>query len=120
MQKKSKKELKSSNSFDSKKDRIKDEPPTKAKRTFKNYTPVEMKMKPDWFEELKIKENKNQPRPTSIVDGVLYTSKALMDEDNKKMENKKINSFNLIEPEVFQTYDVCRNSTKDIEKRSKV
>ena len=77
-------------------------------------------MKPDWFEELKIKENKNQPRPTSIVDGVLYTSKALMDEDNKKMENKKINSFNLIEPEVFQTYDVCRNSTKDIEKRSKV
>ena len=120
VQKKSKKELKSSNSFDSKKDRIKDEPPTKAKRTFKNYTPVEMKMKPDWFEELKIKENKNQPRPTSIVDGVLYTSKALMDEDNKKMENKKINSFNLIEPEVFQTYDVCRNSTKDIEKRSKV
>ena len=120
VQKKSKKEIKHSNSFDSKKDKMKAEPPRKAQRTFKDYTPVEMKMKPDWFEELKIKENPKQPLPTSIVDGVLYTSKALLDEETNQNESNKLNSFSLIEPEVFETYDVCRNSVKDIRKTSKV
>ena len=36
-----------------------------------DYTPVEMPMRPDWFNDLQPKE---KPKPKTIVDGVLYTS----------------------------------------------
>merc|ERR1719250_66295 len=68
-----------------------------------------MKLKPDWFDDLKIKKDVSKtPRPTSIIDGVLYTSKALIDSDTK---SKKLGTINLIEPEVFEMYDVCKNKT---------
>ena len=121
VQKKSKKNITNSNSVDSKMDKIeKDDILTKPKRSFKNYTPVEMKMKPDWLDQLKPNEIKTEPQPSSIVNGILYTSVALIDEENQKKDSKKMNSFSLIEPEVFQTYDVCRNYSKDVEQRLKV
>ena len=92
--------------------------PKKAPRNFRNYTPVEMKMKPDWFEDLKIKEETKSPRPTSIIDGVLYTSRALIEQETQN-KHKKLNTFNLIEQDVFETYDVCKNY-KEYEKASKV
>ena len=36
-----------------------------------DYIPVEMPMRPDWFNDLQPKE---KPKPKTIVDGVLYTS----------------------------------------------
>lgn len=100
--------------------KLTDTPPKKAARTFKNYTPVEMKMKPDWFDDLKIREEVKKPRPTSIIDGVLYTSRALIEESNTKLKQQKLNTFNLIEPEVFETYDVCKNVSESYEKVPKV
>ena len=95
-------------------------PPQKAPRTFKNYTPVDMKMKPDWFEDLKIKEETKTPQPTSIIEGVLYTSKALIDQEKDNLSKRKLNTFNLIKPEVFETYDVCRNVYKESAEQAKV
>ena len=92
-------------------------PPQKAQRNFKNYTPVEMKMKPDWFDDLKVKDEPKGPRPTSIIDGVLYTSRALIEEEKSK--SQKLNTFNLIQPEVFETYDVCKNYTREYDKIGK-
>ena len=92
-------------------------PPQKSQRNFKNYTPVEMKMKPDWFDDLKIKVEPKGPRPTSIIDGVLYTSRALIEEE--KCNTQKLNTFNLIQPEVFETYDVCKNYTRQYDKMGK-
>merc|ERR1719342_2023844 len=100
--------------------KLTDTPPKKAARTFKNYTPVEMKMKPDWFDDLKIREEVKKPRPTSIIDGVLYTSRALIEESNSKLKQQKLNTFNLIEPEVFETYDVCKNVSVNYETVPKV
>ena len=77
-------------------------------------------MKPDWLDQLKPNETKTEPQPSSIVNGILYTSVALIDEENQKKDSKKMNSFSLIEPEVFETYDVCRNYSKDVEQRLKV
>ena len=83
--------------------------PPKTERKVKDYIPTEMKLKPDWFDDLKIKSAVSKtPRPTSIIDGVLYTSKALIDSDTK---SKKLGTFNLIEAEVFEMYDVCKNQT---------
>ena len=92
--------------------------PKKAPRTFKNYTPVDMKMKPDWFEDLKIKDKTAEPpQPTSIIDGVLYTSRALLDQERDNISKRKLNTFNLIKPEVFETYDVCKNISKKPESK---
>ena len=78
-----------------------------------------MKLKPDWFDDLKIKEEPKTPKPTSIIDGVLYTSRALIEEHKEK--DKKLNTFNLIEQEVFETYDVCKNTSQEYcDKMSKV
>jgi RanBP-type and C3HC4-type zinc finger-containing protein 1 len=87
---------------------IEEIPPKKAERKVKDYIPTEMPFKPDWFDDLKIKKESKTARPTSIIDGVLYTSKALIDSDSK---SKKLGTFNLIEPEVFEMYDVCKNQT---------
>ena len=95
-------------------------PPQKTPRTFKNYTPVDMKMKPDWFEDLKIKEETRAPGPTSIIDGVLCTSRALIDQEKDNLSKRKLNTFNLIKPEVFETYDVCRNVCKESAEPAKV
>ena len=94
-----------------------DKPPQKAQRNFKNYTPVEMKMKPDWLDDLKVKDESKGPPPTSIIDGVLYTSRALIEEEKSK--SQKLNTFNLIKPEVFETYDVCKNYTREYDKIDK-
>ena len=102
---------------------VDDTPPKKYQRNFKNYTPVEMKLKPDWFDDLKIKEEPKTPKPTSIIDGVLYTSRALIEEHKEKDKklNQKLNTFNLIEQEVFETYDVCKNTSQEYcDKMSKV
>ena len=92
-------------------------PPQKSQRNFKDYTPVEMKMKPDWFDDLKVKDEPKRPQPTSIIDGVLYTSRALIEEE--KCKYQKLNTFNLIQPEVFETYDVCKNYTRECDKIGK-
>ena len=92
-------------------------PPQKSQRNFKDYIPVEMKMKPDWFDDLKVKDEPKGPQPTSIIDGVLYTSRALIEEE--KCKYQKLNTFNLIQPEVFETYDVCKNYTRECNKKGK-
>jgi len=107
VQKKAKKDNKTEQQKTEKK--IEEVPPKKTERKVKDYIPTEMKLKPDWFDDLKIKKDVSKtPRPTSIIDGVLYTSKALIDSDTK---SKKLGTFNLIEPEVFEMYDVCKNKT---------
>ena len=95
-------------------------PPQTAQRNFKNYIPVEMKMKPDWFDDLKVKEDPKDPQPSSIIDGVLYTSRALIEEEKAEAKPQKLNTFNLIQSEVFETYDVCKNVTREFDKMSKV
>merc|ERR1719228_2822537 len=89
-------------------------PPLKTERKVKNYIPTEMPMKPDWFDDLKIKKDASKaPRPTSIIDGVLYTSKALIEADAK---NQKLGTFNLIKQEVFENQaikDKKPNTTED-------
>jgi len=114
VQKKTKKDSNSDQNKQNKDKIVEEIPPKKAERIAKNYIPTEMPMKPDWFDDLKIKKDKKEtPRPTSIIDGVLYTSKALIEADSK---TKKLATFNLIEPEVFETYDVCKNkSLKEIQ-----
>ena len=86
-----------------------DQPDTSSEqpaRIVKNYIPTEMPLKPDWFDDLKINKSPVRTnRPKSIVDGVLYTSKALLDSEK---EMTKLHTFNLIESEVFETYDVCQ------------
>ena len=75
---------------------------------YSTYTPVEMPMKPDWFDMKPV--SKDVPRQKSIIDGVLYTSRGLM-EDSAASQTKPI-AFNLIKPEIFELYDVCRNHPK--------
>ena len=72
----------------------------------RDYIPVEMPMRPDWFNDLQPKDKSAAPQPKSIVDGVLYTSGLYLDDEGKK-ESKPI-SFNLIKPEIFEMYDVCQ------------
>jgi len=117
VQKKTKKDSNSDQNKQNKDKIVEEIPPKKAERIAKNYIPTEMPMKPDWFDDLKIKKDKKEtPRPTSIIDGVLYTSKALIEADSK---TKKLATFNLIEPEVFETYDVCKNkSLKEIQRNN--
>ena len=50
------------------------------------------------------------PKPKEILDGVLYTSRALQEET--QIYEKGLAKFSLIEPEVFQTYDVCQRREK--------
>lgn len=80
---------------------------------FQPYVPVERKLQPDWFEDLRNKEAKEgiEPRPKSIVDGVLYTSRALAAEEKEQAAGA---SYSLIDPEVFETYDVCRSHPKAV------
>eukprot|EP00092_Neocalanus_flemingeri_P014251 GFUD01015371.1.p1 GENE.GFUD01015371.1~~GFUD01015371.1.p1 ORF type:complete len:1944 (+),score=429.50 GFUD01015371.1:197-5833(+) len=117
VQKKAKKESNGEQNKQNKDNKMVEVPPKKTERKVKNYIPTEMPMKPDWFDDLKIKKDvKKSPRPSSIIDGVLYTSKALIEADSRV---KKLATFNLIEQEVFETYDVCKNQTmKSEEKRN--
>ena len=71
-----------------------------------NYVPVEMPLRPDWFDLQPLLEP--EQRPKSIIDGVLYTSRALLETNQKS----KPLAFNLILPEIFETYDVCRHHPK--------
>lgn len=50
------------------------------------------------------------PKPKDILDGVLYTSRALQEET--QIYEKGLAKFSLIEPEVFQMYDVCQQREK--------
>ena len=81
------------------------------------YVPLERKrLQPDWLEDLRLKEEAGEqsgqppPRPKSIVDGVLYTSRAL----EAEAETSGGASYSLIAPEVFETYDVCRSPPKAV------
>ena len=80
------------------------------------YSPVERLLQPDWFEDLRQKEAKERPRPTSIVAGVLYTSKALEGaaEEEEPTAAAGGATYSLIAPEVFETYDVCRSHPKAV------
>ena len=71
-----------------------------------NYVPVEMPLRPDWFDLQPPLEP--EQRPKSIIDGVLYTSRSLLETNQKS----KPLAFNLILPEIFETYDVCRHHPK--------
>jgi len=86
---------------------------TKDPADWKLFVPVERKLQPDWFEDLQKKEVKEgmHPRPKSIVDGILYTSRAL---EEKEEEQAAGASYSLIDPEVFETYDVCRSHPKAV------
>ena len=72
-------------------------------------------MNNDWLDALKPKEVVEQrlPKPKEILDGVLYTSRALQEET--QIYEKGFAKFSLIEPEVFQTYDVCQRREKSPE-----
>ena len=72
-------------------------------------------MNNDWLDALKPKQVVEQrlPKPKEILDGVLYTSRALQEET--QIYEKGLAKFSLIEPEVFQTYDVCQQREKSPE-----
>ena len=75
-----------------------------------NYVPVEMPLRPDWFDMKPPLES--DLRPNSIIDGVLYTSGSLLESNQKS----KPLAFNLILPEIFETYDVCKQHPKLIKR----
>ena len=65
----------------------------------------------DWLDALKPKVVEERvPKPKDILDGVLYTSRALQEET--QIYEKGLAKFSLIEPEVFQMYDVCQQREK--------
>ena len=71
-------------------------------------------MNNDWLDALKPKiVEERLPKPKEILDGVLYTSRALQEET--QIYEKGLAKFSLIEPEVFQTYDVCQRREKSPE-----
>ena len=71
-------------------------------------------MNNDWLDALKPKViEERSPKPKEILDGVLYTSRALQEET--QIYEKGLAKFSLIEPEVFQTYDVCQRREKSPE-----
>ena len=77
-------------------------------KEYQDYTPTPMPvMKNDWLAALEPKARVDRtPKPKEIVDGVLYTSKAF--EEESQIYEMGLAKFSLIEPEVFQTYDVCK------------
>jgi hypothetical protein len=82
------------------------------KAEHQDYTPTPMPaMKNDWLTALEPKKQTERlPKPKEIVDGVLYTSRAL--QEDTQIYEMGLAKFSLIEPEVFQTYDVCRQPSR--------
>ena len=94
--------------------------PSKTSHPLKEYSPTPLPskvynskpaMNNDWLDALKPKVIEERlPKPKEILDGVLYTSRALQEET--QIYEKGLAKFSLIEPEVFQTYDVCQRREK--------
>ena len=95
-----------------------------SKASLKEYSPTPLPSKShnskpamnnDWLDALKPKQvvEERLPKPKEILDGVLYTSRALQEET--QIYEKGLAKFSLIEPEVFQTYDVCQRREKSPE-----